>query len=50
MTDHAKKTDPAPRDAAVAVSVSHLDQLLDAAEKHAAKDPELAAAIANLRG
>lgn len=49
MTDHAKK-EPAARDAALAVSVAALDQLLDAAHKHAAKDPDLAAAIAHFRG
>lgn len=37
-------------DAALAVSAAHLHELLEAAEKHAAKDPALAAAIAHFQG
>lgn len=43
-----KRSAPA-LDAALAVSAAKLEQLLQAAEKHAAKDAELAAAIAHFR-
>lgn len=50
MTEHAKAKDDAdhtPKDAAVAVSLLHLKSLVKAAEKHAAKDEHLTAALAH---
>lgn len=44
----AKRPRPAA-DQAVAVSEAKLEDLLDAAEKHAGEDPELAAAILHFR-
>lgn len=48
MPEKTDKPEP-PADAALAVSAHALEQLLQAAEKHAAKDPQLAAAIAHFR-
>lgn len=44
----ARRARPAA-DAAVAVSAAHLEELLDAARKHAEDDPDLAAAVAHFK-